>query len=188
MFLSDIELQMKASNFSRHSARARLMPICWCVLPVSCAVFLVWQERDFREQLALPPSLVTPPSATTAREPFQAAAVASVFGLSTDATPQPSAEPLTLQGSFVVSQGLSKALLGNAQGSRLYQVGERLPGGSVLRRVEARQVVLWNNGREELLTLLPSTSRFLQRVDPAVAAQPVIRSARYLRPLSGQSE
>jgi hypothetical protein len=26
----------------------------------------------------------------------------------------------------------------------MYQVGERLPGGSVLRRVEANQVVLWN--------------------------------------------
>lgn len=179
---------MKVANFSRSSVRTCLMPIFWCVLPVGCAVFLVWQERDFREQLAIPPSLVTPPSVTTVRDPFEATAVASVFGLSTSATLQLSAEPLTLQGSFVVSQGLSKALLGNAQESRLYHVGERLPGGSVLRRVEARQVVLWNNGREELLTLLPSTARFLQRVDPAVIAQPVTRSARYLRPLSGQSE
>jgi type II secretory pathway component PulC len=179
---------MKVSNFSGQNLRVGLGRISWCVLPVGCAVFLVWQERNFRQQLARPASVIAVPSVMAARAPLDATAVATVFGLSASTEPQPSGEPLTLQGSFVVSQGLSKALLSDARGSRLYQVGERLPGGSVLRRVEANQVVLWNNGREEVLTLLPSAARLLQRFDPAVATQPVTHSARYLRPLSGQSE
>jgi type II secretory pathway component PulC len=47
----------------------------------------------------------------------------------------------------------------------MYQVGERLPGGSVLRRVEANQVVLWNKGREERLTLQPPVAHFLRPVE-----------------------
>jgi hypothetical protein len=179
---------MKVSNFSRQRIGVRLSHLCWCALPVACAVFLVWQERSFREQLATPSSFTTTPPVSPAHKPFEATAVASVFGLSPVATLQTSAEPLTLQGSFVLTNGLSKALLGNAQGSRLYQVGERLPGGSVLRRVEATQVALWNNGREELLTLMPPAARFVQRLDSAVVAPPQPSPARYLRPLSGPSE
>jgi hypothetical protein len=188
VLLWSIELNMALSNFISQRIRVRLGRLFLYVLPVTCAVFLVWQERNFREQLAKPPPAIAAPSALPARQPLDATAVSSVFGLSTGTTLQPSAEPLTLQGSFVVSNGLSKALLSNAQGSRLYQVGERLPGGSVLRRVEFNQVVLWNKGREELLTLAPSTARFLQRLDPSVAAQPVTTAARFLRPSSGQTE
>jgi hypothetical protein len=188
LFLPRIELTMKVSNFSGPRFNVRLGLLCWCALPLGSAVFLVWQERSFREQLATPSAFISTPAVPPAREPFDVTAVASIFGLSPGATLQPSAEPLTLQGSFVLSSGLSKALLGNGQGSRLYQVGERLPGGSVLRRVEATQVVLWNNGREELLTLMPPAARFVQRLDPAVVAPPQTSPARYLRPLSGPSE
>ncbi|MNP63797.1 hypothetical protein D3C76_1592380 [compost metagenome] len=99
-----------------------------------------------------------------------------------------SAEPLTLQASFVRSSGVSSALLADAQGPRMYQVGERLPGGSVLRRVEANQVVLWNKGREERLALQPPAAQLLRRLEsPGEMPGPAV-SARFLRPFSGPSE
>jgi hypothetical protein len=178
---------MKVSNLSRQRFRACLSSVCWLTLPVAVAVFLVWQERQFRERLATPPDDITPLQTVPAREPLEAASIAIVFGLTTQATPRPSAEPLTLQASFV-STGSSKALLANAQGSRLYQVGEQLPGGSVLRRIEPRQVALWNKGREELLTLAPSEARFLKALESSVDSRPVTTTTRFLRPFPGQPE
>ena len=178
---------MKVSNLSGLRFRACLSSVCWLTLPVGVAVFLVWQERQFRERLATQPADIVPLQTVPAREPLEAASIALVFGLTTQATPQPSAEPLTLQASFV-SNGSSKALLANAQGSRLYQVGERLPGGSVLRRIEPHQVALWNKGREELLTLVPSEARFLRALESSVDSRPVTTTTRFIRPLSGQPE
>ncbi|WP_241511437.1 type II secretion system protein N [Pseudomonas jessenii] len=181
------ELKMKVPSFSGQRFRACLISACWLVLPVGGAVFLAWQERDFREQMASPsPDFATQLTVPT-REPLETASIAIVFGLTTQAVPRPSAEPLTLQASFV-SSGLSKALLANAQGARLYQVGERLPGGSVLRRIETHQVALWNKGREELLTLVPPGARFLKGLESAVDSQPVSTTTRFLRPLPGQPE
>lgn len=178
---------MKVSNFSGQRFRACLSSVCWLALPVGGAVFLAWQEREFREHLASPSPDIATLVTVPVREPLETASIATVFGLTTEATPQPSAEPLTLQASFV-SNGLSKALLANAQGSRLYQVGERLPGGSVLRRIETHQVALWNKGREEVLTLVPSGARFLKGLESTVDSQPVTTSTHFLRPLSGQPE
>lgn len=178
---------MKVSNFSGQRFRACLSSICWLALPVGAAVFLAWQERAFREHLASPLPDIAALETVPVREPLETTSIAIVFGLTTEATPQPSAEPLTLQASFV-SSGLSKALLANAQGSRLYQVGERLPGGSVLRRIETHQVVLWNKGREELLTLLPPGARFLKGLESSVDAQSVTTTTHFLRPLFGQPE
>jgi hypothetical protein len=158
------------------------------ILPLGYGVFLVWQEWQFRQRLVAPVPFVTATTAPATRERLEPTALATVFGLSAETALLPSAEPLTLQASFVVSTGLSRALLADAQGPRLYQVGERLPGGSVLRRVEASQVVLWNKGREEVLPLQPSTVRFLRRFESNAASQTSAISVRYLRPLSGQSE
>ena len=124
----------------------------------------------------------------TSRVPLDPTAVATVLGLSAEAALRPSAEPLTLQASFVLGTGLSRALLADGQGSRIYQVGDQLPGGSVLRRVEANQVVLWNKGREEVLALQTSAVSFLRRLDSQAEVQAPATPARYLRPLPGQSE
>ena len=148
----------------------------------------MWQEWTFRESLALP----LPAAATTTKpplpEPLDPTAVATVLGLAPETIRPPSAEPLTLHASFVLGTGLSRALLADSQGSRIYQVGDSLPGGSVLRRVEANQVVLWNKGREELLTLQPSAVRFLRRLESKSELQAPAISVRYLRPHAGQSE
>ena len=158
------------------------------VIPMGYAALLIWQEWHFRERLALPPLPVVVPSTVPNHVALDATAVASVLGLTPGASLLASAEPLTLQASFVLSSGLSRALLADTQGSRMYQVGERLPGGSVLRLVEANQVVLWNKGREERLTLQPSAARFLRRLGSPADTQTSAISTRYLRPVSGPSE
>ncbi|WCM54399.1 hypothetical protein OH720_01860 [Pseudomonas sp. WJP1] len=157
-------------------------------MPVGYAALLIWQEWHFREHLASPPLPVLAPASVPVHVLLDATAVASVLGLTQEASLLASAEPLTLQASFVLSAGLSKALLVDAQGPRMYQVGERLPGGSVLRRVEASQVVLWNKGREERLTLQPSAARFLRRLESPGDTQAPAVSTRYLLPVSGPSE
>lgn len=166
----------------------RLSTLCLLVISVGYAAFLAWQEWGFRKSLASPLSFAvtvpTPPS----RAPLNTTAVATVLGLATETTLLPSAEPLTLQASFVLDAGLSRALLADAQGSRIYQVGDQLPGGSVLRRVEVNQAVLWNKGREEVLTLQTSSASFLRQLDSPSPPQTPVSSTRFLRPLSGQSE
>ncbi|MBF4557044.1 hypothetical protein H7698_13245 [Pseudomonas sp. p50] len=158
------------------------------LIPVSYGTFLAWQEWLWRENLASVAHSVVAPIAAPSRENLDTTAVATVFGLVDEATRLPSAESLSLQASFVVASGVSRALLADAQGSRMYQVGEQLPGGSVLRRVEPNQVVLWNKGREELLTLQPSAERFLRRLESPSAPNAAAASSRFLRPFLGPSE
>ncbi|MHC8404627.1 hypothetical protein [Pseudomonas sp. TMB3-21] len=158
------------------------------MLPIAYLVFLAWQEWRFRDEFAVPLPIVPATAPILAREPLNTGAIASVLGLTTALSPLPSAEPLTLHASFIHSNGLSKALLADAQGPRMYQVGERLPGGSILRRVETRQVVLWNKGREEVLALQPSSTRFLRPFEAPKQPQAPAISTRFLHPVSGQSE
>ncbi|RON58972.1 type II secretion system protein N [Pseudomonas frederiksbergensis] len=161
--------------------------VLW-VLPFGYAVFLLWQEWHFRQNPGASLPVVAPALETVPAEvPPDTSAVATVFGLNTQTALRPSTEALTLQACFVVGTGLSKALLTNAQGPRLYRVGERLPGGSVLRRVEVNQVVLWNKGREERLVLQPPAARFLRRLESPASA-PASPFARHLRPISGPSK
>ena len=186
---------MKTSGYSAqrvwlhwHRVLPRLSSAALLTLPIAYLAFLAWQEWRFRDELAAPLPAVSATAPTSAREPLNTGAIVSVLGLTTALSPLPSAEPLTLHASFIQSNGLSKALLADAQGPRMYQVGERLPGGSVLRRVEVTQVVLWNKGREERLSLQPSSARFLRLFEvPEQPPAPAI-STRFLRPVSGQSE
>lgn len=152
------------------------------VVPIGYAVLLAWQEWHFRESIVTPAPFVASQITAPSREPLDTSAIATVLGLADETARLPSAEPLTLQASFVVATGVSKALLADAQGSRIYQVGERLPGGSVLRRIEPNQVVLWNKGREELLTVQSSATRFLRRLESQDSSASVPVSTRYLRP------
>ncbi len=160
----------------------RFFTFCLVMICVVYAGFLVWQEQDFRKSQASPSQGAAPLQTPSPRASLDATAIASVFGLRPEASLLPSAEPLTLLASFVVISGLSKALLADAQGARIYQVGDRLPGGSILRRVETDKAVLWNKGREEVLMLQTSTVRFLNRLDHPSAAPAPATPTRYLRP------
>ncbi|MHC8322773.1 hypothetical protein ACYZT4_19135 [Pseudomonas sp. GB2N2] len=166
----------------------RLLPFGLLVVSVGYAAFLAWQEWGYRESLVSPLSFATALRAPSPHAPVDSTAITTVLGLSPETPLLASAEPMTLQASFVLGTGLSKALLADAQGARIYQVGDPLPGGSVLRRVEANQAVLWNRGREEVLALQTSTASFLRRFDGQAEAQPPAISTRYLRPHSGPSE
>lgn len=157
-------------------------------LCVGYASFLTWREANFRASLASPTTVATPVATPIPPASLDPSAILTVLGLSAGSTLLPSAEPLTLHASFVRGTGLSSALLADGQGSRMYRVGDQLPGGSVLRRVEVNQAVLWNKGREEVLTLQTPPTRFLRRYDSQTETQAPIPPARYLRPHTGQSE
>lgn len=147
-------------------------------------VHLAWQEWLYRQVLAAPVIAPARPAPVLALEPFQPEAIASVLGLAPEGALAHSAEPLELRASLVSSHGASQALLAGSQQARFYRVGERLPGGSVLRRVEVSHVVLWRNNREERLLLKPPSRHVLPaRQTPAT---PVQATSLYLRPLAEQ--
>ena len=166
----------------------RLCTLCLLLVTVGYGSFLVWQEWGFRQSRVVPVPVVSTMATSPSRAPLDTTAVATVLGLTAGTPLLPSAEPLTLQASFVLATGLSRALLADARGSRIYQVGEPLPGGSVLRRVEANRAVLWNKGREEVLTLQTSATHLLRRFDPQAEVSAPATSAPFLSPLSGPSE
>ncbi|NWE79599.1 hypothetical protein HX828_28960 [Pseudomonas yamanorum] len=158
------------------------------LLPVAYGAFLVWQELRFRQHFTAPPIADTSAPVAPLREALDATAVATVLGLVPQTHLRASTQNLTLQASFIARNGLSKALLADAQGSRLYVVGEHLPGGSTLRRVSADHVVLWNKGREERLMLQTGGDRFLQRLEAGTETPIPAIPTRFLRPMAGQSE
>ena len=145
---------------------------------------LAWQEWLYRQALAVPVIAPARPAPAPALEPFQPEAIASVLGLAPQGALAHSAEPLELRASLVSSHGTSQALLAGSQQARFYRVGERLPGGSVLRRIEVSYVVLWRNNREERLLLKPPGRHVLPAGQtPATPAQ---ATSLYLRPLAEQ--
>jgi hypothetical protein len=167
------------------------LALCLCnasllAVPLVYGAFLGWQEWRYRERMEFPAPVETSRIAPAPRPALDATAVATVLGLTTGTELLPSAEPLTLQASFVVSHGLSRVLLADSQGARIYQVGERLPGGSVLRRIGTDHAVLWSKGREELLTLQPRATGFLQRLGPQGKPQVPSVSPRFFSPLAGR--
>lgn len=160
----------------------------WVLLAVALGYggLLAWQEWQYHQSLSAVPVLTPLRSApdTPAPEQFKPDAIASVLGLTTPLTWVQSAEPLQLRASFISSGGTSQALLAGAQGAQFYAEGERLPSGSVLRRVEASHVVLWRNGREERLTLTPATKHVLPVPSTPGAAPPA--TSLHLRPVAEQ--
>jgi len=144
---------------------------------------LSWREWALRDALAVQQERAAPHIPIVDAPPqLNPGAIATVLGLAAQSALVRSAEPLTLRASFVSSTGESRALLAGADGERIYQVGENLPGGSVLRRVEVTQVVLWRKGREELLPLQLTGERALRALEagdqnPAPALSPI-----HLRP------
>lgn len=152
------------------------------MVPLGYAGFLTWQEWALREVMVEQRELPVSPAAVIETRPaLNPVAVATVLGLGPESAQVRSAEPLTLRASFVSSTGEARALLAGPEGERLYTVGERLPGGSVLRRVDIAQAVLWRNGREELLPLLTGV-RALRRVNAEVPGLVPGPALLYLRP------
>lgn len=163
--------------------RMGVLSLALCTLPLGYAALSLWGERVFRQTLpTLPTEQANNRAASAERAPLNHAAVATVMGLAAQGALARSAEPLKLRASFVSSAGDSRALLAGAEGQRIYRVGESLPGGSVLRRIESGRVVLWRNGREELLALDPPGRTTLQVLKGPVPDAVAPTSSLYLRP------
>lgn len=173
---------------SRSFLDRRLPKLLLLLVPLLYGVVLAGQEWRFRQGLGRDVPVLADPPVVPVRDLPNVQAVATVLGLAPEGAQAPSAEPITLQASFVAGEGLSRALLADAAGPRIYQVGERLPGGSVLRRVEASHVTLWRNGREERLALQQTVKPLLRRLDLEDEHHATLHSSQYLRPVAGQSE
>ncbi|WP_092203356.1 MULTISPECIES: type II secretion system protein N [unclassified Pseudomonas] len=167
---------------------SRLPTTILMLVPLLYGVLLAGHEWRYRQAVARDVPVVGGSPTVPVRALPNVQAVATVFGLTPEGAHVPSTEPITLQASFVAGQGLSRALLADAAGPRIYQVGERLPGGSVLRRVEASHVTLWRNGREERLALQPTAKPLLRRLSLEDGGHAAPHSSQYLRPVAGQSE
>lgn len=176
---------MNISAFATRRFVRGVLGVFLAGLPLAYGTYQVWQEWMYRTTVRAVP-VFAPLDSGTAPPPgtFRPDAIATVMGLSPQGEQARSAEPLELRASLVASQGASRALLAGANEARFYSVGERLPGGSVLRRVEVTHVVLWRNGREERLALksagqylLPATKATVPKAAP---------TSTYLRPLAEQ--
>lgn len=154
------------------------------MLPLSYGLMLAWQEWQFRQSrvtaVQAAPTPVVIPEQDAA---LNTLAVATVFGFTTQGAALNSTEPLTLRATVVASGSESRALLAGPEGERFYRTGERLPGGSLLRRIEPAHVVLWRQGREERLSLHLPGGRFLQ----SAQARPQSAPTLHLRPTVEQT-
>ena len=182
LFINGLQMKIFSGAITRHLPLI-LKVLLWSAC-LGFAVHLAWQEWVYRQTLVVPAVAPVRPAPATAPEPFKPDAIATVLGLQPQGAVAHSAEPLELRASLVSSHGASQALLAGSQQARFYRVGERLPGGSVLRRVEVSHVVLWRNNREERLLLKPPSRHVLPASQtPATPAQ---ATSLYLRPLAEQ--
>lgn len=86
-------------------------------------------------------------------QPLPTAALSLAFGFSAPGELASSQAGLVLKACLVPSRGEARALVASRDGDGVYRVGDRLPGGSVLRRIDVRSIALWVDGREETLLL-----------------------------------
>ena len=175
------------NSYKRVMSRYGASAVGWLLLalPVGYGCYLAWQEQRYRDSLGSARVLApVRASVAPAPEPFKPAAIATVLGLNPQGAWVQSAEAMQLRASFVSTQGPSQAVLAGAQSSRFYSQGDLLPGGSVLRRVEVGHVVLWRNGREERLTLMP-VSRHVLPATMTSGPDPQVTSI-HVRPLVEQ--
>ncbi|QHG67478.2 hypothetical protein [Pseudomonas putida] len=134
------------------------------------------------------PALVEPAGpgsvagALPAQQPLPVATLALAFGYSEPGERVASQAGLVLKACFIPSRGQTRALVGSREGDRFYSVGDRLPGGSVLRRIDVGAITLWVDGREKTLTLSGSRGNvFVQSGSGTVRASAPSDSPRLLR-------
>lgn len=138
--------------------------VIWLALVLVTLAGLIVRERLY--PLAAPRLLPAPaPALATAaapEQPFSTTALALAFGFQPVRQRQSSRADITLKACFVSSQGGARALVKSAEGEAVYRVGERIAGHGVLRRIDVRSIVLWVDGREEVVALAtPGPSVFL---------------------------
>ena len=169
------------SGYFRTTSMQRFLSRAWVVIPLVTVVILVVREIN-RPSLSLAAVQQDGLHAAPAPKPLPTATLALAFGFSEPAVGPPSQIELVLKACFVSSAGQARALIASTEGERLFQVGDRLPGGSVLRRIDVGVITLWVNGREEFLTLPGSHGNVFKQSGRGLSHVPASTdSARLLR-------
>lgn len=153
----------------------------WALVPLLAVVILAGREIQ-RTGLARPVAQAQVGYTAPAQKPLPTTTLALAFGFSEPAERPANKAELVLKACFISSRGQARALVGSREGDSLYSVGDRLPGGSVLRRVDVGAITLWVNGREEVLPLSGSRANvFVQSGSTAVRGPAPAYSPRLLR-------
>ncbi|SPO57965.1 conserved protein of unknown function [Pseudomonas sp. JV551A1] len=137
----------------------RLLQLSWLALPLVTLGGLVWRESASPvgvSHIAARPVVQAPSMATAAlpEQPLSAATLALAFGFEVPGRRPSRREDIALKASFVSSDGDARALVKSQSGEVIYRVGDRLPGHGVLRRINVDSIVLWIDGREEVVSLV----------------------------------
>lgn len=129
-----------------------LSVLSWLAVPLVTLVFLIARETTRPtvavavEQGAVRPAAPTYPSLPTAT-------LALAFGYHEPGAQAASPAGLVLKASFISSRGTARVLVASGQDERFYQVGDRLPGGHVVRHIDVRSMTLWDGNGERRVTL-----------------------------------
>ncbi|MGE7990374.1 type II secretion system protein N [Pseudomonas sp. NPDC089554] len=152
----------------------------WVALPALMGAFLLWREGQARAHWQAPLPMLGSPAAVDTQGPLPAATMALAFGFQAVDAKASTRSDITLKASFVSSLGEARALISNNAKDAIYRVGDRLPGGGVVRRIEARAITLWVEGREETLALAGATGTLLRPVGMDTPQQPASTSSLLL--------
>lgn len=154
--------------------------LSWVVAPLLAVAFLVVRETTRPVAERIGQEQVAP--ASIAQKPLPAATLALAFGYSEPVGQAASQAELVLKACFVSSLGQARALVASREGESLYRVGDRMPGGSVLRRIDVRSITLWDGEREQTLALSGSrASVFVQSGSTPTRGPASADSPRLLR-------
>jgi general secretion pathway protein C len=148
------------------TANQRLATAASLLLTVACAYLLVEITWMFfpQEKAALLPARSQKQvviNKQAQQNNFNALTAANIFGvMDTGAVQQPTEVPetklnLTLKGVLAASTELASAIIGQGPtgAEDIYSVGDRLPGGVLIKEIHPEYVVLDRNGRLETLKL-----------------------------------
>lgn len=159
----------------------RLGHWAWAAIPVMTMVALGIREtvRPWSFEPEVPEGFA---HSAPLEKPLSTASLVLAFGLSSpDGQPAGRAD-LVLKACFIPSRGEARALVGSRDGDALYRVGDRLPDGSVVRRIEVRSITLWDGSVEQSVAMSGSRpSIFLTSGSAAVAGPAPADPPRLLR-------
>lgn len=150
-----------AKNVVLSGARCRQL-LVWGALPALVGALLLWREVQARALWQTDLPALAAPAATEPRRPLPASTLALAFGFPVADAKASTRSDITLKGSFVSSLGEARALITSNAKDAVYRVGDRLPGGGVVRRIEARAITLWLDGREQTLALAAAAGTVLR--------------------------
>lgn len=126
--------------------------LSWGAVPLVVLALLVARETT-RPDAAVVVDQGQAGPATTTRTSLPTATLALAFGYNEPGAQAASPAGLALKACFVSSHGAGRALVTSGQEERFYQVGDRLPGGHVVRHIDVRSITFWDGSGERVVSL-----------------------------------